>query len=406
MDEEIINILYLEDSWISTNFYASINGLYKYNLVRKVDWNELSLESYDGFIINLFIFENKKIDAEKLLKRIYSYNKPTILIYSPEMNIDSPEIKYLEETFGIEFENKDAAIIEKNYEDYIPKRYNDYALSMKSNNGYGKAYIKNTNNCFILKIENITIMNDNEIEFLNIEEDIVIQKEELLVNLLKNNVLIEVPKWANDLKILDESKIEEELSKIEIEINEKNTKKAAIIKELKENRKYKQLLFASGENLVEIVKEVLTEMLNLSINDIDVRKEDLSVELDKKKIMIEVKGINTAIKRNNVSQTQRHIQDDADANNIEDDDEIAVKYKGLLIVNPYIKTPIRERIEKEFYSQTVIKDLKNYNICAIDTITLLSLFQKSRKGETIDLKDIILKSTYVEPDFSAIADNQ
>ena len=402
--EEKKNILYLNYGGKLTNFYSSIDRCRIYNFIYKSDLKNLSLESYDGFIVDLFIFAYENINAEELLQRIYSYNKPVILIYSSDMSNDFSAIKYLEKNFEIKFENKDAAIIENNYDEYMPERFNDYALSMISRKGYGKAYIKNTNNCFILRFGNITVMHDSEIEFTGRDNSFVKQRQTLLMNLIRVPNFQEEPNWVKELKILDEIKIEEKLDEIELEFKELNNKKEKYLEELGKNRKYKELLFTSGDALVEIVKEVLIEMMGISIKDLDVKKEDLSFELKNKKILVEVKGINTAIKRENVSQIQRHIEDDAKANNI-DDDEISNKYKGLLIINPYIKASIQERKEKEIYSKTVIGDLKHYDICAIDTITLLGMFQKFRTGEKIDLKDIILNNNYVQPDFSIMQEN-
>lgn len=399
--EEKKNILYMSYNGIYTNFYSSIERCPIYNFIFKSNLENLSLESYDGFIVDLYILENKNIDVEKLLEKIYSFNKPVILIYSSKMSNDFSELKYLEKRFDIVFEKKDSAIIEKNYDEYLPDRFNDYAISMISNKGYGRAYIKNLNNCFILRFGNITIMHDNEIERTGNRNNYVKQRQTLLMNLMRKIDNQEIPEWVNEIKILDEKNIEKHIQETENEILDLEKKKKESLIRLEENRKYKELLFTSGDTLVEIVKKVLIEMLEIEIDDIDVKKEDLSFELNNKKILVEVKGINTAIKRENVSQAQRHIEDDARENNIEDDD-IPELYKGLLIINPYIKSSIKERMQKEFYSKTVIADIEHYNICAIDTITLLGLFQKYREGEKINLKEVILNNNFVKPDFSII----
>lgn len=399
--EEKKNILYMSYNGIYTNFYSSIERCPIYNFIFKSNLENLSLESYDGFIVDLYILENKNIDVEKLLEKIYSFNKPVILIYSSKMSNDFSELKYLEKRFDIVFEKKDSAIIEKNYDEYFPDRFNDYAISMISNKGYGRAYIKNLNNCFILRFGNITIMHDNEIERTGNRNNYVKQRQTLLMNLMRKIDNQEIPEWVNEIKILDEKNIEKHIQETENEILDLEKKKKESLIRLEENRKYKELLFTSGDTLVEIVKKVLIEMLEIEIDDIDVKKEDLSFKLNNKKILVEVKGINTAIKRENVSQAQRHIEDDARENNIEDDD-IPELYKGLLIINPYIKSSIKERMQKEFYSKTVIADIEHYNICAIDTITLLGLFQKYREGEKINLKEVILNNNFVKPDFSII----
>lgn len=396
------NFLYLSYGGHFTNFYSSIEKSTIYNFILKSDLKNLSLESYDGFIVDLFIFKYVNINVEELLQRIYSNNKPVILVYSHDMSREFSAIKYLEDNFEIKFENKDAAIIENSYNEYLPERFNDYAMSMLSKKGDGKSYIKNTKNCFILNFGNITVLQDCEIEFTG--KNNIKQKPQLLIDLIKAQNCEETPAWVNELKILDELKIEENLTKIELEIQRLEDEKKEYSIKLDENKRYKELLFTSGKRLVEIVKKLLMEMLNVPIQDFDVEKEDLSFELNNKKVLVEVKGINTGVKRENVSQIQRHIEDDAKINGI-DDDEFSNKYKGLLIINPYIKTSVKERKEKEIYSKTVIDDLEHYGICAIDTITLLGKFQRFKAGEIIDLKDVILNNNCIQPDFSILQGN-
>ncbi len=398
------NIVCLNYGGVYTNFYSSVERCHSYNFIFKSNIDNLSLESYDAYIINLLIFKYKNANIEMLLEKIYALDKPVIIVYSSEVLDDFSGIKYLEKYFKIKFEKKDAAIIENSYDEYLPDRFNDYALSMVSKNGNGKAYIKNTNNCFILKFGKITIMHDNEISFKGRDDRTVKQKETLLINLLRSPVDEKKPDWINDIKILNEIKIEEKLEELEVKVKELEKTKNDMLKKLEKEKKYKELLYKSGESLVEIVKDVLIEMLNIPIQDLDQKKEDLSFMLNDKKILVEVKGINTAIKRENVSQIQRHIEDDAKKNNI-DDDIIPNRYKGLLIINPYIKSSVVERQQKEFYSKTVIGDLMHYDICAIDTITLLGMFQKHRNGEIINLKDIILNNNYIQPNFSIIVND-
>ena len=400
-----LNILYLNRSNQCDNFYGSIrncdlcNVVYRYNNIEN-----LSLESYDAFVVSIDIFLYSDVIAKKILENILDYNKPVIIIYSSDFDSDFIGLMYLKEKFGVSFKKRDAAIIEDKYHGYLPDTNNGFALSMYSKKGIGKVYIKNTNNCFILKFDNVSIIHDNKATFSNREKGIYIQKPELLHYLLNKEIGDSIPEWVESIKIFDEEKVSNDISEISESIKKLEQKRNKLEEIIKNNNEYKKILYTSGEELVEITKKILVEMLGISINDLDVKKEDLSFYIGSKKVLTEIKGVNTSIKREYVSQTERHIQDDAKENNIEDD-EIPEKYKGLLIINPYIKLSIKERKQKEFYSKTVIGDLNHYDICAIDTITLLGMFNKFRLGEKIDLKEIILNSNYIQPDFSILREN-
>ncbi len=398
-NKDKLNILYLNCHNQATNFYESIRYCGLWNVVYRYEIENLSIESYDAFIVSINIFSYNENEAKSILEKMIISKKPVIIVYSSDYSPNYKGLIYLKERFEIDFEEKDAAIIEDTYYGYFPDTNNGFALSMISKKNIGKLYIKNTNNCFILKFDNVSIIHDikwvsskKEIEMLN-------QKSELLQHLLNEEKNDNKPDWVEDIKILDDQKISNEISKITERIEIYNQKKNELENKIRNNNEYKKVLYTSGEELVTITKKILMEMLGISIRDLDVKKEDLSFVLDEKKILVEIKGVNTSIKREHVSQIQRHIEDEAKINNV-DDDVIPCKYKGLLIVNPYIKSSLQERRKKEFYSKSVIGDIMHYDICAIDTITLLGMFQKYKTGEKIDFKKIILNENYIEPDFS------
>lgn len=134
------------------------------------------------------------------------------------------------------------------------------------------------------------------------------------------------------------------------------------------------------------------------------KKQDLYFELDGINILAEVKGVNDPFQRDNISQVKRHVTDFANENGIYGED-VNKRCKGLLIINPYRKQELKEKIEKEFYSKEVIKDAKFENICTLDTYTLLNYYSKWKdNNKSIDLKSIILNNTYNEPDYKDIID--
>lgn len=399
-----INILHLNSSGYVNCFYESVRGCPFVNIVEKNGIEGLSLLSYDAYIISLSAFEFGK-EMYNLVDEIISFNKPVIIVYNSAYFSSFSGFDYLKNRFKIKFENKDCSIIENSYDEYLPFDRSGYAVSMLSNIGFGKAFVKNTQNCYILRNQNVSIIHDLKPTYLDKSREYVKQLSTLLLNLLQIPKSVAVPKWVEEIKILDDINLEKEIACIEEKIEDLKKQKAEKIDNLMQNSEYKKVLYTTGDELVQVVKKMLSEMLNVEvniINDIDEKKEDLSFILDNKNILVEVKGVNTSIKRQYVSQAQNHIEDDAIIKEI-DDDDINKYYKALLIVNPYIKDPVKERVKKDFYGISVKQEIEHKKVCTLDTITFLSLYQKYRDNkESIDLKDIILNSNYNDPDFTIL----
>ena len=68
--------------------------------------------------------------------------------------------------------------------------------------------------------------------------------------------------------IKDRKKIEEELSKKELEKREN-------IDLINKNNKYKSILFLTGERLVEIIKEMIEEMLKIDLSGFEDKKKKI-----------------------------------------------------------------------------------------------------------------------------------
>lgn len=150
------------------------------------------------------------------------------------------------------------------------------------------------------------------------------------------------------------------------------------------------------------MKDILEEMLNITIDDTDLKKQDLYFNLDKRNILVEVKGVNHPFQRDNISQVKRHIKDYAEENQIYGAD-VDKNCKGVLILNPYSKHDLKEKISKDFYSKDVIADAEYEKVCTLDTLTLLNYYSKWKKdSKSIDMKSIILTTNYNKPDYNEI----
>ena len=402
---EIKNILYVCRSGFDTNFYHRVRGCPFTNVIKKESTNNLSLESYDGFILSLSIFNGME-SVIGLVDKIVSLNKPVIIIYSSKFALAHSGFKYLSNKFKIEFKELDCSIIEDMYDDYsIGNICNDgSAISMISNRGIGKAFIKNTKNCYIMRFNNVSIIHDVKECFVEGKSVLMEQIPTTYLNLLKIEKKIERPKWTNNIKILNDDSIRNDIVKLDKEINKLIIEKTKNEVLLEKNEEYKKVLYSSGDELVDVVEKILIEMLSISINDLDRKKQDLYFQLDDVNILAEVKGVNEPFQRENVSQTKRHVIDYANEKGIYGED-VNKLCKGLLIINPYRKQELKVKIEKEFYSNEVIKDAIYENVCTLDTYTLLNYYSKWKNNPTsVDLKKIILKTTYNKPDFDEIID--
>ena len=300
----------------------------------------------------------------------------------------------------------DCSITEDSYDDYSigNVRHDGYAVSMKFSSGYGKCFIKNTKNCYIMKNENVSIIHDVKEYFVGPKAERMEQITTTYMNLLRITTIVQKPKWINNIRILNDNIIQDELNTLDEEI--KKLKIAKLEKEmvLSSNEEYKKVLYSSGDELVDVVEKILIEMLSIPIDDLDRKKQDLYFKLDGINILAEVKGVNDPFQRDNISQAKRHVTDFANENGIYGED-VNKTCKGLLIINPYRKQDLKEKLEKEFYSKEVIKDAKFENICTLDTYTLLNYYSKWRNNnKSIDLKSIILNNTYNEPDYKDIID--
>lgn len=399
------NILYLSIGGNESNFYYRIKHCSFTNVVKKQNIENITLEPYDGFVIHFSIFCEPELSA-KILDRIIDLKKPVIIIYNSLYSEDYEGYKYLSNKYKIKFKELDCSIIEDSYDDYSigNVRHDGYAVSMRSNSGYGKCFIKNTKNCYIMRFENVSVIHDVKECFVGPKTERMEQITTTYMNLLKITSITQKPKWLNNIKILNDNVIQDELNKLDEEI--KKLKLAKLEKEmmLSSNEEYKKILYSSGDELVDVVEKILAEMLSIPIDDLDRKKQDLYFELDGINILAEIKGVNDPFQRDNISQAKRHVTDFANENGIYGED-VNKTCKGLLIINPYRKQELKEKIEKEFYSKEVINDAKFENICTLDTYTLLNYYSKWKDNKkSIDLKSIILNNTYNEPDYRDIID--
>ena len=401
-----MNILQLCDGYEeTTNLSEVINHMNYYNVVNKFKIDNISLVSYDAFIISVDFLTNNYENNILFFNELNKLKKPIIYVYHANNNTEGYGMKLLKEKYKVKFQLSDCSVLETQNWNYKPA-YNDYeeALSMNSTICKGYCNIKNTNQFYILKKNNVIVMHDLYVNWYDSNQLDVSRMPNMIKFILQivEEESEETVEWLNNINILDDVEIGEKLN-----INNQKLKKLLKEKEnleskIKENEYYKSILYSSGDRLVEVVKDILEEMLNITIDDTDLKKQDLYFNLDKRNILVEVKGVNHPFQRDNISQVKRHIKDYAEENQIYGAD-VDKNCKGVLILNPYSKHDLKEKISKDFYSKDVIADAEYEKVCTLDTLTLLNYYSKWKKdSKSIDMKSIILTTNYNKPDYNEI----
>ena len=195
--------------------------------------------------------------------------------------------------------------------------------------------------------------------------------EEIIAFLRQIGLLREktkAPEWMEDIRMFDDDNqmmvIKENNAIIESANN--NISKAMEI--IDKNKRYKSILYTSGEELVDVVFEILEEMLGCDLSEFtDKKKEDFKFLLDGKVFIGEIKGVTPNVKKANVSQLDVHVQEYMD-----DNDEPEENIVALLIMNHQRMKAVSER---EPVHEEVIRLAERNGSLIVDTVALLKLFE-------------------------------
>ena len=140
------------------------------------------------------------------------------------------------------------------------------------------------------------------------------------------------------------------------------------------NNRYKSILYTTGNELVEVVFEILQEMLGCDLSEFtDKKKEDFKFTLGDKVFIGEIKGVTLNVKKANVSQLDVHVQEYMD-----DNDEQVENIIALLIIDHQRGKAIAER---EKVHEEVIKLAERNGSLIVDTMALLRLFEQYTLNE-------------------------
>lgn len=184
----------------------------------------------------------------------------------------------------------------------------------------------------------------------------------------------QIPKWVKEIKMFDDQKQLDIIAKNNQVIREANDKISDAMTIIDKNNEYKSILYTSGDELVQVVFEILEEMLGCDLSNFkDEKKEDFLFELDGKVYIGEIKGVNHNVKSENVSQLEVHYQGYMD-----DHQDVAIdNIKALLIMNHQKNKPLDSR---EKVHDTQINLARRNGSLIVETNTLLKLFERYKGG--------------------------
>ena len=180
----------------------------------------------------------------------------------------------------------------------------------------------------------------------------------------------ETPEWVKEYNFGNDKEERELISKNteKIEALQKSINDAE--KQLELNNRYKSILFTNGNQLVEVVFEILQYILECDLsNFVDEKREDFLIEKDKKIFIGEIKGVSTNVKNPHISQLDVHYQ-----TYIEDmqDDNLIDSVHPILIINPLRTIELSKR---DSIHEKQIKLACDRGSLIIETVTLLKIFE-------------------------------
>ncbi|MBQ7245620.1 MAG: hypothetical protein IJS33_01705 [Firmicutes bacterium] len=205
------------------------------------------------------------------------------------------------------------------------------------------------------------------------ESDVLLFVEEII----NGNEKTSAPEWVDSVVFADDEKQKNIINENNAIIGEAKRRIHEADKVLEENARYKSILYTSGEELADIVRDIMCQITGVSLNDYkDNKKQDFLIRGEDYTFIGEIKGVSDNVKRGNVGQIERHYQDYLDK--LEEEGINENNVKQLLIINPQRTRPLEAR---DPVNEEVVSTAKRNNCLIVETKTLLRMYEKYRQGE-------------------------
>ncbi|MBR8701292.1 hypothetical protein IX317_001093 [Fusobacterium sp. DD29] len=215
---------------------------------------------------------------------------------------------------------------------------------------------------------------------LNFERIFNKEFQESIIPFLKKIKLIEekstVPDWLETINFLNDKEEKEKIKENNKIINKAQEEIETSKKILDKNLYYKSILYATGDELVKVVFDILGDILDYNLNNFtDERKEDFLIKKENITFIGEIKGVNGSVKNANISQLDNHYNMYIDKLNDENKEE---NVKALLIINYNRNSPINERNEIHENQINLAERNKSLIIPTYDLLKLYEAFKQHR----------------------------
>lgn len=210
-----------------------------------------------------------------------------------------------------------------------------------------------------------------------IYSSLLMDNEELLLNFINDISLSKdsktpIPSWFSGIHILKDKDIAKSIEEEQEIIKVSENKIRKYEQTLEKNNYYKSILYETGDILQKIVWSMLTHVLEYKEDTfLDEKKEDFLIDLESITFIGEVKGIQGAVKRTNISQVMYH--SDLYSESLPEESINTKVVKPILVANHQREVSLeeREKIKKEHVDYAI----KN-NVLIIESPTLLKIYEK------------------------------
>lgn len=196
------------------------------------------------------------------------------------------------------------------------------------------------------------------------------------------------PEWMSAISFGDDPLQSSQIECSKAEIEAAKARIVAAENKLKENARFKSILYTNGDDLVEVVFDILEKILACDLSAfVDDKKEDFLIKLPSCTFIGEIKGVTSNVKYEHISQVELHYRGYLDRLA---ESGISENVKQLLIMNPF-RTKALDKRDPVHISQI---ELAIRNGCLIiETNTLLRLYEKFCNDEVTTQKCIAVLSS-------------
>ncbi|CQR24367.1 hypothetical protein BN1356_00716 [Streptococcus varani] len=183
-----------------------------------------------------------------------------------------------------------------------------------------------------------------------------------------------VPEWFLSVNLFDDGVQKTIVSNEKDIIIEAKRKIDDAERILKKNNYYKSILYKTGQELEDILVEMLSEMFEVREEFADNKDEDFSFNKDNKHYVFEFKGVTKDIKKTNIPQLITHVYKYAETNSIDENN-----IRRIIIANRFKDENVEDRLP---VNKNIIDLAKNpfNSVLIIDSLQFLKMFEKYKNG--------------------------